>query len=246
MAFGFLKKLGKGVGKFIGKAAILPSRGKLKLFKGDIKGAASDIVGGTLRQAGIAGAILAAPVVGGLAAGAASSAAGAAGGIGGAAKGGFLSGAKSLLLDQFRNAEGGIDFGKLAETGLSVASLIQGSQQQGRSDDLLNRAISRDQARDLQTAPLREQFVQGLIGGGPEREDLSAQFADPSNPFFIAQQAGAPLAVTTGPVDAPPPGLPPEPLPDIGPQIGPPQRRRRVTGRGREDIDDRRRLALEQ
>ncbi len=176
MAFGFLKKIGKGigkVGKFVGKKAV-----------------------GALKDPRVL-AGLALPGVGLLA---------------GGGVGGLLGGAKNLLKRQFTNEGGGIDFGKIAETGLSVAGLIQGSQQQGRSDELLNTAIERDQARDLQTAPLREQFVAGLIGGGPEREDLSAQFADPGNPFFVppeVAQAQAPIPQA----EPLPPGLPPEPLP---------------------------------
>jgi len=235
----FFKKIGKGVGKvgkFVGKSAYLGPRGIVKIAKGDIKGGLGDIAGGAARTAalvGTGGLVGLGPGLGSV--GAAVGGAGGAGGVAGG--GGVLQGAKNLLLSQFSKPGGGIDFGKLAEAGLSVAGLIQGAKQQGRSDDLLNAAIARDQARDLQLAPLREQTVAGLIGGGPQREDLGALFSDASNPFFQEQ---APRSVPDIPVPEVIPDAPPGPIgptSHVLPDIGVPQPRRR-RGRGGRGIDD--------
>jgi hypothetical protein len=93
----------------------------------------------------------------------------------GAAGGGFgdfLKGAGSSILNGIRQHPDAL---------LGAASGIYGAVQQGKADKNLNRSVSSLADQYKAAEPLRAAGLKGLYGSTPP--DLSALFADPSNPF---------------------------------------------------------------
>ena len=68
--------------------------------------------------------------------------------------------------------------------GLAVLNAINQSRQQGAANDATNRAIGLAEESFDAREPLRALGIQRATAGVPLRPDLSAGFADTSNPFF--------------------------------------------------------------
>ena len=162
MAFGFLKKIVKGVGKVAKKAApivvLIPG-------VGTIPAALLGGVGGLAAGEGLKGALT-----------------GAAGGAAGGLAGGALRklGAGKALGGLFGG--GAPNLGDLAKLGIAGAGVVQSAQQQGKANKLLDQYAQQEAALQAQRAPLQQLFSQGIQKLPTQGPDLGGLFQT-ANPF---------------------------------------------------------------
>lgn len=71
----------------------------------------------------------------------------------------------------------------VAAIGGAILNAINSSRQSGQADQLQQEALDLARADFNSRGPAREAFLNGVLQPMPEAPDLSAVFADPSNPF---------------------------------------------------------------
>ena len=90
-------------------------------------------------------------------------------------------------------------------------SALSSARQQGQSNDLEREALNLARQQYADRQPLRQAFTQGALSPIADAPDLSAVFADPSNPFYTGgalPQVGSQLDFSNipgGPAGPPPP-----------------------------------------
>lgn len=115
-----------------------------------------------------------------------------------------------------------------AAAGAAVSGAISGAKAEGKANKLSEEALRTSQRRDAELAPWHAK-LSGLAGKAfqPEREDLSALFADPGNPYARVLQRPTMPNMPQSPNTI----VPSTPLGRLRPRGGPVP----LGGRGREE-----------
>jgi|SRR5882672_1761730 len=101
------------------------------------------------------------------------------------------------------NAQGGIDFGGLADKGLGLAQLINAANLQKQSTGYATHAYDLANQSYGERAPLRVAGIQGLLS--PQTADISSLSQGQGNPFAVRPKAPMPVnGVGAKPINVPP------------------------------------------